>query len=196
MNSLESGYNLKRFYLTTAQINTKMALAGEIIQIIQSSAPSATIKVRLNNNSAPQINLKMHDTIALPFERFWLQWEAQSGHWVDILISDSLQKRFHFADAVAHYSGKPSLKTPISVTTSLSAVISPTKECSEFVLCNMDNSGDPIYIGDATLDPAGGNAGDIILPTERRVFKGVGTDFQIYARCRSGSGTLGVIEYD
>ena len=193
----DPGYKPFTWYLDTAKNRTKMAYAGEVIQVIDASAPSANILIQLDDPDAPQIKMKLHDLIVLPFHNFHYSWTAQTGHWVKVLISDSPQKRFFFGDAVANFDGKPRLITNISVTSTISSVISPTKEVSKFVLVNDPASADPLYIGDSALAPSGTKLGDIILPTERKVFKGVNESFQIYARCKTGeSANLGVIEYD
>jgi hypothetical protein len=197
MRNLNADYTIFQQNLDDVKDNVRFARAGEIIQIVDASAPSATIAVKLNSIDAPAFRMRLGDIIALPFERFWYSSNAQTNQWIKILISSDKSYRFYSSDYATSFDGAPRLIANVSVTATLSSVISPSKEVSQFVLINDCASSYPLHIGDSLLAPSATKLGDIILPTERRIFRGVNSSFKIYARCKTGeSATLGVVEYD
>jgi hypothetical protein len=195
MRKLEA--NASQYYLglDNEKNDVLIARAGAVIQVVDASAPSARIDVRLNDMDALEFPMRMGDIVVMPFDRFWINSSAQSGQWIKLIITNDPMFRMYKSDYITKFDGTPRLIANKSITATLSAVISPSKELSKLVLFN---DGDfPFYLGDASLAPSGSYTGDMVLPTERREFHGVNTAFRIYARCKTGeTATMGVIEYD
>ena len=73
--------------LTTARYNKEYKLAGKKLTILESSA-TAAVNFQANTRDAVKLDLRKFKKLALSFDRFYLNHEAQAGKSITIVVGD------------------------------------------------------------------------------------------------------------